>query len=112
MRRLLTFLKNSPRAIIRGEFILRLQVDKLFMHILWLFVLVWLAIWLNIRIDSTLTQVEQNKAVLNDLAIRHAEKTGELARLNRISTVQENLSRLGSEVDIPDVPATRISRKR
>ena len=105
------YLSRSFRAIIKGEFLLRLQVDKVFMHILWLFALIWVSIWLSMKIDATLMQVEKNKKVLNDLEIYHAEKTEELVRLNRFSTVQSKLEQMGSPVNLPEQPATVLVKK-
>lgn len=102
---------RSFKAILKGEFLLRMQVDKVFPHILWLFALMWVSIWLSMKIDATLTQVEQNKKVLGDLEIYHAEKTEELVRLNRFSTVQYKLEQMGSAVNLPEQPATVLKKK-
>lgn len=104
-------LSRSFKAILKGEFLLRMRVDKVFPHILWLFVLMWVSIWLSMKIDATLTRVEQNKRVLGDLEIYHAEKTEELVRLNRFSTVQHKLEQMGSEVNLPERPATVLKKK-
>ena len=111
MRRLAAFLKNSLKAIFKGEFLLRMRVDKYFMHIVYTFLLVWLSIWLSLKIDTTLTKLEKGKAELRSLEIYHAEKTSELVKLNRVSTVSGNLEKLGSDVGVPEKPATVIRKK-
>ena len=105
------FLTNGFKAVIKGEFLLRLKVDKLFPHIVYTFAIFMLTIWLSIKIDATLSEVERNKTVLNDLEIYHAEKTNELVRLNRFSTVQENLAKTGSSVTVPEKPAAIIKKR-
>ena len=105
------WLRNAFLAAIKGEFLLRLQVSKYFIHIIFTFFLFWVSIWLSMKIDATLTRVEQNKRVLGDLEIYHAEKTEELVRLNRFSTVQHKLEQMGSEVNLPERPATVLKKK-
>ena len=103
--------KNSVQAIFKGEYLLRLGVDKYFIHIIYTFILIWLSIYLSMKIDTTLTTMERNRTVLKDLEIYHAEKTNELVRLNRFSSVEKNLEALGSDVAIPSKPATIIKKR-
>ena len=105
------FLGRSFKAILKGEFLLRMQVDKVFPHILWFFALMWVSIWLSMKIDATLIRVEQNKRILGDLEIYHAEKTEALVRLNRFSTIQYKLEEMGSKVGLPEKPATVLKKK-
>ena len=104
-------LMDSVKALFKGEFLLRIGADKYFIHIFYAFLLAMVVIWLSLRIDTTLTAVEKNKAVLNDLSIQYAEKTGRLGQMDRISTVQQQLRDLGSELEIPQQPATVIRKK-
>jgi hypothetical protein len=103
--------KNALWAILKGELLLRLQVDKLFIHIAYLFLIVFIGIYLNMKIDNTLTRLEKNKRILNDLEIYHAEKTDELVKLGRFSTVQQNLRQMGSALDTPSEPATTLKKR-
>ncbi len=103
--------KNSIQAIFKGEYLLRLGVDKYFIHIIYTFILIWLSIYLSMKIDTTLTTMERNRTVLKDLEIYHAEKTNELVRLNRFSSVEKNLEALGSDVAIPSKPAVIIKKR-
>ena len=57
-----TAIKNSIRAISKGEFLLRLRADKLYLHILYLFVLAWLSIMLSLKVDKKLTKEGEQKA--------------------------------------------------
>jgi hypothetical protein len=105
------FLKNSFSAIIKGEFLLRIQCGKYFIHIIYTFFLFWVSIWLSMKIEKTLTKVEDNKIILNDLEIYHAQKTVELVSLNRLTTVQQLLLQDSSKVTIPEKPAVLIKKR-
>lgn len=99
---------NSLNAILHGEFLLRIRIDKYFIHILYSFLLLWLSILLDIRVEKTMVEVEDNKKILNDIKIYHAHKTVEIVSLNRISTVQQMLEEKGSNVTLPEKPASII----
>ena len=103
-------IRNAFRALSRGELLLSLGVHKYYMHILYLFVLAWISIWLSLKVDKTLTRVEENKVELRDLEIYHAEKEAELVRLHSASTTQTRLKQLGSDVTLPEKPAVKIDR--
>jgi hypothetical protein len=104
-------LTDTLKALFKGEFLLRIGADKYFIHIMYAFLLALVMIWLSLRIDTTLIAVEKNKAVLNELNIEYAEKTGELGKMNRISTVEQQLRDLGSPLEIPRKPAVTVRRK-
>ena len=99
------FLSNAFTAVLKGEFLLRLRIDKLFPHIVYTFII------FSIKIDSTFSKVEYNKTVLNDLEIYYTEKTNEIVRLNRFSTIQDNRARTGSKVTVPEKPAATIKKR-
>ena len=102
------WLKNAFLASIRGEFLLRLHVGKYFIHILYTFFLFWVSIWLSIKIEKTLTKVEENRKVLQDTEIYHAQKTVELASMGRMSKIEDMLREKGSALTIPQKPADKI----
>lgn len=102
--------QNSIKAILRGEFLLRLHFDRYFMQILYLFFLVWSLIWTNLEIEQTMLRMEKNKKVIEDLRIYHAQKNCELVSYDRITTIQTLLKQMGSGVDIPEKPADRIRK--
>jgi hypothetical protein len=93
------------RSIGRGDLILRMRVDKLFPYILYTFALAWASIWLSLKVEQTMLQVEKNKKTISELKITHAKKTYDLMKLNRLSTVESMLLEYGSEVKAPDKPA-------
>lgn len=67
------------------------------------------SIWLSLRIEKTLTRVEDNRKVLADMEIYHAQKTVELAGLSRMSKVQAMLEESGSKLTMPEKPADRLN---
>ena len=99
-------LKNSFRAILKGEFLLRLNVGRYFIHIVYAFFLIAMIIWISLMIEGTMTKVERNKAVLRELEIVHTQKTFDVVKLSRRSTVNEMLVQMGSKVTEPEEPAT------
>lgn len=102
------FAKNSFMAILHGEFLLRLRIDRYFIHIFYFFVLCTLNIWMTLKIEQTMLQVENNKIKLEELKIYHAQKTCELVSLDRLSTIQKMLAERGSKLTVPDKPADRL----
>ena len=102
------WLKNAFLATIKGEFLLRLHVNKYFIHIIYTFFLFWVSIWLSLKIEKTLTRVEENRKALQDIEIYHAQKTVELAGMGRMSKIEDMLREKGSTLSIPSKPADRI----
>lgn len=107
-RTILRVLRNSLMAILKGEFLIRIRCDKYFPHIIYTFFLLWMMIWLNLKIETTMAKVERNKEKLGEMKIYHAQKTVSLVSLNRISTVERLLEEHGSDVGLPEKPADRI----
>ena len=103
-----TWLKNSFGAILRGEFLLRLDVGRYFIHIVYTFFLFAMIIWISLMIEGTMNKVERNKAVLRELEIVHTQKTFELVSLTKRSSVSDMLQKMGSKVDEPQNPATLL----
>ncbi len=103
--------RNFWRALGRGELLLSIGAHKYYMHIVYLFLLAWISILLSLKVDGTLTRVEENKAVLRDLEIHHAEKEADLVRLHSASTTEKRLKQLGSDVTLPTQPATKIDKR-
>lgn len=100
------FFKNSFVAVLKGEFLLRLNIGRYFVHIVFTFLLFGITIWLSLMIETTMARVERNKATLKELEIVHNAKTFEAASLTRRSTVQAALADMGSEVSQNGEPAT------
>lgn len=101
--------RNSIGAIMQGEFLIRLRFDRYFLHIIYLFFLAVVSIWIKLEIDQTMVRLEESKKELEDYKIYYAQKTCELVELDRLSTVEDMLARKGSRLTIPEKPADRIS---
>ena len=54
MKKFWTATKNIFKALRNGEFLLRIRADKYYLHIMYLFLLMWLSILLSLRVDKTL----------------------------------------------------------
>lgn len=98
------------RTIGRGEVLFTLKCDKYFPHILYGFFLIFLVLVLNLMIEKTLVEVEENKAVLYDLKVSITRKNTELIGLEKLSSVQEMLEKAGSDLTVPDEPAVYIRK--
>ena len=105
-----TFLGNSFKAILKGEFLLRLNIGRYFLNILYVFFLIAAFIWFSLRVETTMARVEKNKAELKELEIANSQKTFEVVSLTRRSTVQKSLQEMGSEVGEPTRPATVLTK--
>jgi len=101
-------LVNSFVAILQGQFLLRLKVDKVFLQVAWTFFLFAMFILFGLGVDVTLAKVERNKKTLQELEILHTQKRYELITLNRRSTVSRLLRENGSEVAEPEKPAATL----
>lgn len=101
--------RNSIGAIIQGEFLIRLKFDRYFLHIIYLFFLAVVSIWIKLEIDHTMVRLEESKKELEDYKIYYAQKTCELVELDRLSTIEDMLARKGSRLTIPEKPADRIA---
>ncbi len=95
----------------RGELLLSLRIDKLLIYIVYFFLISCGTIYIYLKIDNTMLQMERNKERLEVLQIEHAQKTIELARFNRLTAMEERLKECGSEVKMPTEPAKRIRKK-
>ena len=103
-------LKNSFRAILKGEFLLRLNVGRYFVHIVYSFFLIARVIWISLMIENTMTKVERNKATLHELEIIHTQKTFDVVKLSKRSSVNSMLQQMGSKVTEPQAPATVLTK--
>lgn len=102
--------RNTLRAIRNGELLLRLRADKLFVHILYLFFLIWLGIYVGLKVDKTLVRYGTNKAQLEELRILHAERKASLTRLRNASAVEKSLPAMGSRLTPPKKPCYKLSK--
>jgi hypothetical protein len=98
------------KAIISGDILLLMRIDRFFPYILYAFILGWVSIWMSYRMEQTMIQVEKNKVELENLKIHHAQKTCEYVGLDRISTIEAMLEEKGSQVKAPVKPADIIRK--
>ena len=105
-----TFLKNSLQAIVEGKFLLRLNVGRYSIHILYTFLLIVFTIWVSLMIDNTFTKVERNKEILREMEIECSEKAFDVATLGKRSTIEAMLETMGSQVREPEKPAMVIEK--
>ena len=94
----------------RGDFLIRMRVDKLFPYILYTVFIGIVSIWLSYKAEKTMYRVEVNKNKIESLKYAHANKTCEIIGLSRISTVEKMLEESGSELRIPEMPAYTIKK--
>ena len=106
-----TAVRNTFRALRSGEFLLRIRADKYYMHIMYLFLLMWVSILLSLQVDKTLAKAGDNKAALEELRIHHAEREAALVKLHSASAAEIRLRELGSQATLPSEPATLIKKK-
>lgn len=101
-------IRNTFKALRNGEFLLRVRADKYYMHIMYLFLLMWLTIMLSLRVDKTLAKVGENNAKIEELRIRKSQKDAEVVKLESASATQERLVKMGSTLAMPTEPATLV----
>jgi len=61
------FLLNSLKAMLKGEFLLRANVGRYFIHVLYTFFLFVVIIWISLKTEATMAKVEKNRTVINEL---------------------------------------------
>lgn len=103
------FLRNSFFAVLKGEFLLRLNAGKYFMHIIYTFALFCLIILVSLMTETTMAKVEENKRIIKELEIANSQRVYELAYYSRRSEVILNLEKLRSPVAPASKPATVLS---
>jgi len=108
MKKVWTIIRNTVMALVRGDLIMTLRLDKYFPHIVYTFALMFITILVGLLIQNTMVKVEKNKEILTDMKIYHAQKTVQLVGLNRMSTVDDLLKSKGSTVTMPEQPAAKI----
>ena len=96
------------KALLSGNLLILLGVDRLLTYILVLFALGWINIFMNYRIEQVMAEVEKNKITLENYRIYHAQKTYQFVKMGRISTVEDMLEQGGSQLTAPSKPAETI----
>lgn len=105
------FLKNSFVAVLQGEFLLRLNIGKYFIHIVYIFFLFVLAIWTSLMIETSMAKMEKNNTIIKELEIEYSQKLYEEAEAGRRTNVEKTLELMGSQVKPAEKPATVIERR-
>lgn len=89
----------------RGDLLLRMRVDKALPYILYAFLLGCISIWMSYKTEQTMLKVQKNNETLLTLKIHNAHMTYELVGIDRLTTVENMLTEMGSEVKAPHKPA-------
>lgn len=98
-------LKDGLSAIMHGQLLMRLDIGRYFVHIVYTFLLMALVIWFSLKIDGTLTRYETNQALIKELETEHADMEFDLRTLNRRLAIEQLLEEKGSKVKSPQKPA-------
>ena len=61
-------------------------------------------------IETTMSKVEKNKAVLKELEIVHSQKVFEVVGVSRRASVEQMLGEMGSKVKEAEKPATTVRK--
>lgn len=109
-KNILSFLKNSVLAILKGEFLLRLNVSKYFVHIIYTFFLFAVIIWTSLMTDNAMAEVQKNNRTIEELRIANSQKTFELVEISKRSEVRERLRKMKSPVHENQTPAYRLEK--
>jgi hypothetical protein len=104
------FLKNTMKAIFKGELLLRLNIGQYFIHVVWMFFLIAMFIWFNLGVDTTLAKVERNKVILKELETQNASLEFRMKSINRRSTLEDMLKDMGSQLQEPEEAAFRLKK--
>lgn len=98
-------MKDGLVAILRGQLLMRLDIGRYFIHIVYTFLLMALVIWFSLKVDGTLTRYESNQKTIKELEIEHSDMEFELRTLNRRMAIEELLTEKGSKLRAPEQPA-------
>lgn len=99
------------RSLRNGDFLLKIGADKFYMHVMYVFVLMWLSIMLSLKVDKTLSQVGDGQVALKELRIVHAQKEAELVKLHSASVTEKRLDKMGSKLEMPQSPVIIIKKR-
>lgn len=108
IKRFFSAFAGGIKAMLMGQLLLKLKIERFFIHILYTFLMFWLAILCSMMVQNTLVEIEKNKAIISEMKIYHAQKTLQLVKMGRFETVEQQLSRRGSKVTSPEKPAVTI----
>ena len=95
-------------AFIGGELGLRKGYDQYLRHIITAAILIAITLFLFLKTEENLKEIEDNKAILEDLRINLSTFHSKLVSFDRPSTINITLEEMGSSVKIPKKPAIEI----
>lgn len=103
---ILATIKKGIKYIWKGRFMSEfIHIDRYFLHVFYAIFLIWLTLLIDIRIEECQTRIEKNNEILADYKIYHAQKKVQLIKMNRVSTIDNLLRQMGSDVTYPQTPA-------
>ena len=102
---LLGNLKIVGQALLSGELVYHMHINKYFIHILYCFFLAAVIIWASMKTDSALTKVETLKAEIYEQELVIEARRFELSSLENRSKIGEMLREKGSSLSDPTSPA-------
>ena len=103
--------RNLLKALRSGDLLLHVRADKYYIHVMYVFLLMWISIMLSLQVDKTLTKAGANKAAIEELRIHHTESEAALVKVKGASPTETRLKKMGSAVQMPTEPATVVKRK-
>lgn len=104
-RAVLRVILQSISAIFHGKFLLGLNIGRYFIHIIYCFVLIGIAIWISLGIDDTMTRVERKNKIIEQQEEVITMKRYKLYSVTRRSEVELRLKEMGSKVKDAEKPA-------
>lgn len=107
----LLFLRNSVMAVLQGKFLLKLNVGKYMVHIIFCFFMFSLTIWFSMMMDLSLHRIEENYETIDDLQMINAQYRFELEELYRRGDIEKRLMGMGSDLHDAAQPATILENK-
>lgn len=108
MKKVIKKIKDVLMAIIMGELLYKMNLDRYFIHIAYTFFLFWMIILSSMMVQNAMVRAEKRKIVLENAKIYNAQKTVQLVSLGRLKTVEDLLEKQGSDLALPGKPADRI----
>lgn len=98
------------KAVIRGKLLMKLNFDRYYLHIIMVFIMFSIMILFGIIVESTLSEVEQNKEIIKELEIEKADRAYEIHSLERREALEQRLEEQGSSLRKPSRPIHIIKK--
>ncbi|MBP5397289.1 MAG: hypothetical protein J6Y32_01450 [Bacteroidales bacterium] len=108
MKKILGAIVRGLSHLMSGEILADFKVGHYLPQIFCVVVTISLYIVLGIFIDATLSTVEKNKLILEDLKIELSLKTKTYTAQRKLENVERVLRERSTDIGLPKKPATRI----